>query len=354
MRDLKEDGVLRARLKGFTLIELLVVIAIIAILIALLLPAVQQAREAARRSTCKNQLKQLAVALHNYNETYGMLPKFCYRSFNSNGSWAGHWEGFSAQTMLLPYIDQEAVWNKIQGIYSTKPDTFLQDGFRSGNFTTIRRTRIAVFLCPSDSPKNPANGGPNNYVVSTGAYRGWADGNRLIDANGLFRLDTEVKFRDVLDGLSNTIMMGEQLLGDEQNGRNSPQDVVRGRAFGANGGGGNTFWTETQLNNYGAACAAAQTGNQHSHAGREWMCVQPSQSTFNTMAPPNWKYPNCQDCTGCGWMDSDGIFPARSRHEGGAHHSMGDGTVRFISDSIDTQTYQWLGARDDGNTASPF
>ena len=105
--------------------------------------------------------------------------------------------------------------------------------------------------------------------------------------------------------------------------------------------------TQGELDVYGAACDAAKlatTTSHHSHNGREWAIGMPAQTLFNTAAPPNFRWPTCQPCVGCGWMDSQGLFPARSRHVGGVHTLLGDGAARFVSENIDLALWQNLGS----------
>ncbi len=152
---------------------------------------------------------------------------------------------------------------------------------------------------------------------------------------------------DIRDGTSNTIAFGEHRLGDHDGGTYQPGDVVRGQPFTWTG----HFPTPDEVEQYGQQCVAG-IGNHHSHGGRDWICPQPSQTAFNTLAPPNWQWPACQDCSGCGWMDSDGIFPARSYHPGGANHGLADGSIRFISETVNTADYQALGTRAGGEIVS--
>jgi prepilin-type N-terminal cleavage/methylation domain-containing protein len=337
---------MRVKRDGFTLVELLVVIAIIGILIALLLPAVQAAREAARRSQCTNNLKQLVLAGHNYHDVHKCFPQYNYRATGYPNATCSQWEGFSAHTQLLPYVEQQAVYDTVVTLQKNTPTP--QDGWRIGHFTTIRRTRIPGFMCPSDTSSSGSNTGNCSYPVSAGSNNGWSSSLNKSRANGVFCPNWgEVKIGDIKDGTSNTIFAAELRLGDHDNGTYRPGDVVRGQAFTWTG----AFATPAQIEQYGVQCDGGK-GNHHSHAGREWMAGMPAQTVFNTLAPPNWQYPTCQDCTGCGWMDSDGVFPARSYHPGGVNHALADGSIRFISETINGADYQALGTRNGGEAVS--
>jgi prepilin-type N-terminal cleavage/methylation domain-containing protein/prepilin-type processing-associated H-X9-DG protein len=217
---------------GFTLIELLVVIAIIAILIALLLPAVQQAREAARRTQCKNNLKQIGLALHNYHDTFSAFPAAAYRDCNGRGGGCGpghrrastsRFPGWGWSTMLLPYVEQTALYNSLQIGQLTVTNHISQD-------VTPLQTVLSVFRCASDAgpPVNdrsmfrrasqpvvveafdPAT---SNYVacfgsVGQGPY--WKPQWYQVAQNGGFGFDHSKRIRDVTDGTSNTIAVGER------------------------------------------------------------------------------------------------------------------------------------------------
>ncbi len=339
---------------GFTLVELLVVIAIIGILIALLLPAVQAAREAARRSECTNKLKQLGLAFHNYADSRKVFPAFSY-IVGSPGANLGNWEGPSAFVMILPYIEQGAVYSQWQWNASwnnrTAPDgsatTFSQTN------VALSRTKIGTFLCPSDNPYPDRTFAGCNYAVCAGSSLAWT--GTAIYQNGVFRYNMETSFADIRDGTANTIMASEHIVGDNSGTIFSVGDVVRAQPFPAAANPPyndvNIFWSQAMLDAYGQQCQGG-TGNHHSHAGREWAAVMQTQSVFNTLAPPNHRWYDCQECVGCGWMDSRGIFPARSRHPGGVNAAMADASVRFFSNTIDLAIWQALGSRAGGESVS--
>ncbi len=333
--------------RGFTLIELLVVIAIIAILIALLLPAVQQAREAARRTQCKNNLKQFGLALHNYHDTHSAFPRLCFGSQQTGAGWGSEWRGYSAHVMLLPFIDQAPLYNQIEFNYHAETDGAAPDPAPT-NITLFRTSKIEAFNCPSDRAY-PGTGTPNNYGVSTGSHiDSWGDTAATND--GFFHKRFTTRMRDCIDGTSNSIMMGEFLHGDADNATFTKEtDTVRGVAFTGN----RAKPTLAELETYGAACTAG-SANHTSGAGDNFFNSMLYESGINTTAPPNWKHPNCHACAGCGSGDANGLFPARSRHVGGAQLVLGDGAVRFISENIDLVTYQSLGTTHGNETIGEF
>lgn len=312
--------------RGFTLIELLVVIAIIAVLIALLLPAVQQAREAARRTQCKNNLKQFGLALANYHDTYGVFAP------GGSGGCCSAAPNLGFIPRLLPYIDQAPLFNQLNMISGDAPGQTLPSG------QVITSITVPGFSCPSDgSSSNPLNGiAQSNYDGSMGSqgnvsaggdcnpYQGFAlmpnpnnaDTFNAGEVSGMGNRDAvSIGIKDVTDGTSNTIHMGEVLPSC-----NDHSSVG--------------FWRQNGMSNFHSA----------------------------TIAPIN-------DFTTCSWATGSLIrhpsctaqskwnisFGFRSRHTGGAHFLFVDGSVRFLSQNIDHQsTYQRLGGRADGQVVGEF
>jgi len=324
----------RAR-RGFTLIELLVVIAIIAVLVALLLPAVQQAREAARRSSCKNNLKQLGLALHNYHDTYTKFPQGQFQIEGANG-----WEGNGIMVPLLPYLDQAPLYN--QWNFNV---TYL-----SGSNVTPSRTKIAAFRCPSDRDYPGAEAGVNYAGCGGASINIWS-----ADSNGVFPRLVSASMASVQDGTSNVIAFSEMLTGDNSQAGVSDSDIVQNGSAPAFAN--QNFPTAAEILTAEVACNALSTTGAASLSqnGRHWSSPHPSQARFNTSAPPNWKGRSCAFGGAFGQAaDRNGIYAARSRHTGGVHVTLVDGSVRFVSENIDLLTWQRLGAKDDGNPVGEF
>ena len=330
---------------GFTLVELLVVIAIIGILIALLLPAVQAAREAARRSQCVNNIKQVALAYHNYHDTFKTFPRWSYGTFTTDHPASGSnswWVAFTAQTMVLPYVEQGAIYDRID--WGLRPED-------APNNNLMRAAPINSYICPSDGPyANLGYQGGTNYFPSFGPCLGNVGVNNQI---GFFRRDREVAIRDVRDGTSNTIALAEILKGDDNGAKFSWGDIVRTPAGGneAVPGVPDTFPTLAQFSTWGQQVASGG-GTIYNNTGRRYYFTRLGDIPAATpLAPPNWQYPNFMHSA---WSTGRFFIGARSFHPGGANHALGDGSVRFISDTIDFTTYQYLGARDDGEIIAQF
>ena len=298
----------RKRSAGFTLIELLVVIAIIAVLIALLLPAVQQAREAARRSQCKNNLKQLGLAMHNYHDTFGTFPMGV----------TGYQDSPSGNRLcffqsILPYVEQSTLYNQLNMNATSWSNTTAHTAFALTN--PIIFTKIAVFMCPSDP------GGGNLGV--TPAPRGFhsnylpVQGNNVFtvpgvrSTNGLFYTISSTRIRDITDGTTNTAMMGEII--------NSPDDAVAIQRRGQ-------VWESYDGNTLIST-------------------LYPPNTTVSDVVPTGCASSLRAPCTTSG----NPILSARSFHTGGAHVTLADGSVKFVSENISTVVWNNVGARNDGN-----
>lgn len=324
----------RRTIRGFTLIELLVVIAIIAILIALLLPAVQQAREAARRSTCKSNLKQVATALHNYHETFTGFPP---------GHIAAGGHRANAWVFLLPFADESAVYNRLNFNQGGAGSFWIGTGGGGGNATTLSNFKPSYMDCPSSSLDDftveSNGGGPFNifvsdYVLISGSNaHSTADTNAVrghISAGGTFFVNSNIKMRDFRDGSSNTMLIGEQS-GQGRDASGSSVDI------------------------------------RSSHNNGAWMGNSYAETPNGT--PTTWTANNAQRCynettirysVGHQLRDSATMSgdrcnsPIQSAHTGGAHILLGDGSVRFISNSLELVTEKNLADRDDGNPIGEF
>jgi len=312
---------------GFTLIELLVVIAIIAILVALLLPAVQQAREAARRTQCKNNVKQIALALHNYHDTHNTFPPAEFSLGTSGTTRLGN--GLSFHTMLLPYIDQTPLYSRF--------DFNSVTGWQANRDLAL--TPIAAFLCPSGSvrtsthpselasaalgeaplatthylgvmgpyggtgtPVNPATGAvyPYNNSGTANNYGGYSD-------EGILVWGRPRNMRDITDGTSNTLLLAES-------SSNAPE--MRTCCF--------RVWLRGTTDSHGAPCITASRSIRYA---------------------PNSKTPAITGAQFNYMMFSSG-------HTGGIHVALADGAVSFLSDNIDMTLYRSLSSRAGGEVAS--
>ena len=333
----------RFRRRGFTLIELLVVIAIIAILIALLLPAVQQAREAARRTQCKNNLKQLGLALHNYVDANRYLPPgaavdLSVTSTGNNGSWGVHGR-------LLPYLEQGNLYNNV--------DLTIAWDFQ----TAIDGLKIATFACPSDpgsdQVRDPGGGKVHLYPTTYGFnYGTWFVFNPTNGqgGNGAFFPNSKLSFAAFTDGTTNTLLAAE---------------VKAWQPYTRNGGPSSTTIPGTIAD----AEAAVASGAQYKNTGHtEWPDGRVHHSGVTTTLAPNSRV---EYNTGSEVVDADfnswqegkdgsagnptyAIITSRSFHEGIVNVALVDGSARSVSENIDLGLWRALGTRNQGEVISEF
>lgn len=336
---------MRSRRRGFTLIELLVVIAIIAVLIALLLPAVQQAREAARRSQCKNNMKQLGLAMHNYHETHRTFPPGrLVTTVSSNG------HCFSAYAHLLPFLDQAPLYQLVD--FNSNPDII------PGNNAVATGQNLPVLQCPSDLMVTMQAGfGIHNYPLSTGNTFPVSPRNPSgVKVTGIFFENSAVKMSDITDGSSMTVCISETVKADPT-GPTTWDGVSKTNGFVLTSGNDNLL-NGPELTSYPSQCAGG--GLLQQTRGSKWLYGAPGHSMYNHMRPPNDLGPDCRggiphsNKTDAQWVLLSHNVTAHSRHIGGVHALFTDGHIQFVSDSINALTWQGLGSRNGGEVVGEF
>jgi prepilin-type N-terminal cleavage/methylation domain-containing protein/prepilin-type processing-associated H-X9-DG protein len=362
---------------GFTLVELLVVIAIIGILIALLLPAVQAAREAARRSQCTNNLKQLGLGLHNYHDVNKVFP---YRKGGTNGcaadAWCSNRGRKSGFIPLLPYVEQGAMYDQIRAGDRTGTTSggniVPPDGPAGWTGWSVWNDSPDLLLCPSDNGVPNRSGPYNSYAFCIGDR---VDSIRdATQVRGLFATNTTYSTADVTDGTSNTIAMSERVCAAKLGGNYQSQAGAAVPAASVEHI--LAVIKNVPVINTPALCLQKTDGRYvlageivHTYWGGRWTDGQPARTGFTTVLPPN--APSCSDSThGQDYADQVSVvLSPSSRHPGGVNCLFADGSVRFISNTINTgnlAAYQpltgpsvygvWgaLGSKDGGESVSGF
>ncbi|TWU48331.1 DUF1559 domain-containing protein [Rubripirellula reticaptiva] len=363
---------------GFTLVELLVVIAIIGVLVGLLLPAVQAAREAARRMSCSNNFKQIGLSLHNYHSAFKQLPQQMSgpATYEGAGGFWGNDQGKNTCMMqnsflvgLTPFMEQQAIWEQISNPYNDGngftwlPFGPAADSDQGYNYDPWL-TELPTLRCPSDPGVGLPASGRTNYAASHGdswwpasyntdtsfdygpwewnfvGYKksSWTSTTARESNRGCFMPRDSSKFRDILDGLSNTIACGEIAtdLGDSDRRTNALNSVqCRTDVDFAKTNYGDPlrplFWdvSAPDLSVNSSVGWTSRYGR-----GYRWYNGFQACTGFSTVLPPN--SPSCGFNEGDWFPDvHGGNYTASSRHQGGAHVLMADGAVKFITDSIE-------------------
>lgn len=325
----------KPRRKAFTLIELLVVIAIIAILVALLLPAVQQAREAARRASCKNNLKQIGLALFNYHDAHGGLPPSFVVDFGSPG---GEW---SVHARILPFVEQGNLYDQAN----------LSVPYSDPANAGIASQRIAIYLCPSEVNDNARTDGsgtaihyPVSYGFNGGTWHVWTNSSGAT-GNGAFAPNRSFKIRDFTDGTTNTLAFCEvkaytPYLRDGDGASATPPAADGISALGGDfkATSGHTEWVDGRVHQTGMTTTLRpNTIVSHVDGGVSY----------------DVDFTNCREEKSCGGPTYAAVT-SRSYHEGIVNVLLMDGSTRSVSENINLGLWRNLGARNDGSVIGNF
>ena len=347
---------------AFTLIELLVVIAIIAVLIALLLPAVQAAREAARRSQCVGNLKQIGLALHNYHSVQNVFPPGRINTYV-----AGRGNCWGTYSQLLPELEQQAVFNAMN--FAINPDPDYTTTIAAAN-RTAAVTVLNALICPSDPGPTlvPVGGGPyavHNYPVNVGSGFSvvQAPPAPMTTPNGVFFENSAVGLAAITDGSSQTVAIGETVRSTvgSPTGINSlsvfQQDPLAGFVItGTNTAGNGPPITSDA--DYLTRCQTNAPPGFQATRGVKWLYGAPGHSMYNHRRPPNDRGYDCRgglphsDKSPADWQNLSLNITSRSRHPGGVNVVFCDGHVQYIKSTIAIAAWQAIGSRNGGEVVS--
>jgi prepilin-type N-terminal cleavage/methylation domain-containing protein len=327
------------RQRAFTLVELLVAMAIIGILVALLLPAVQNARESSRRTECKNNLKQIGLALHSYVDAFTTFPPGSVRRYvGTFPPMGGSWQTsqLSWMTRILPYLDQKSVHKQIN--WSQEP------GDQGTPHTSLRATKLHMFRCPSDGRAgSSATHAVTNYVTCIGHTTDASEGfipppsgvptPSTQNGEGVMLINSYTSIAHIRDGTSNTMVVSECKVNDPW--------VFRYQ-------GDTAGYTACQTGTAPPITANNATGGR----GYSWFFAQANQAwTYSTRLPPNDMATKNHECEN---FTTTGVFAARSHHVGGVHVLTCDGAIRFVNDNLDRQVWKNVGTRASKEVVTQF